>query len=1274
MLRSFAQIEPLDPAGGGVMATEKESQQEYISDRAIEKADEDLFRHGDIVTELAELATNGPAKTNIALFAPWGTGKSGIAKLLRPKIETENRFAYFDSFKHRETPLRRSFLRAIAKELDEEPDEFDQFYKQNVTRRLKEGSHLNLLGYVAKALAIGLVLMLAISLLLAWPRTEPKDKTYWDSVIAIFTGLGGLAAFIAAFIGVAVTAVAQGLSVEETRTPLSDDDEFEEAFEELAAGKGRLVVFIDELDRCSAGEVVETLETLRVFLDVEDCVFVVAADRQALEQALRHRARQETPADETHPYFSSGGSYIDKIFQCQLSLPPVRPRDMTGFAQTLLTDRGGCWQELRDRGEFSDVIGALIPTHLRSARQVKVLLNAYVVAHRIAAQREKAKEIAPLEGRSAALAQLVCLRTEFPSFAEQLGDYPQLGPALLARDRNSQDPLAGKIPKTWARAGEFIDLQLPIAPLLITPKKEHRSQPPVPPTPDPQEEGGEEPEQAAEEQVSPPPSPPTEEFTDSEAWRIAKRQLEDLLAYLARVKTLPQIDRDLIYLHSAAAAQTALEPELADRLDNAARNGRVADLDALLGDLDDERSGDAIDVLLGSLAEANLDVERTNASRVLLAACSRVSLSDQSADRVAVALGQASGDGGFEAELVPDAIALAARCSKSSQGWILKTVAAGNLNLTDAHALLEAAEMLPSGHILLGRAVTLALTHEDEDCFAAIAGLPEELQRRIVLAGGKRFKGQIDTGKDQAEVEANPGFDPSGKRAEALDVALAFFVGKAPQAALALAIAMAKLDERSTADKLRDHLQALAPVRDPQLILASLELAEHDALAQRPKWLSPLDPGSLPESAGALIDSIAAVSFEDTLRPESEIDQPFQALLPALERLRGAEGHPTAKTEKAVSENVRSAVTEDELANTRARASANVELLAGAGLLRRAAVADAFIEGATASLDSLDSAGPEHVGPGPTVARAIELTRAWSRDAGEVALRGLLDAALRRPEPELARSELTIAAAGALRALDLEVDPPLGTDDLLALVDAHGDSAVPVLVAWLDIFATDADQLWALLEKFWAVGVPPELRVATAARARTLRGSVPADLAALAVAHVIDIAPAGDPENWDAVGLRYGAAEPVVEELAARAEGTLSAEQWSRLLEICRQLVVGHPQARAALAERVLLPLARYDFPLAVSHLGLVSAEDRGLIDELRAIASSEEERRLLGEKIQELGWGKGALESLVSKLFGSTSKPKPRPRADGSEEEPAQGEGAGKDDPQAEKSPEVEP
>jgi predicted KAP-like P-loop ATPase len=45
-------------------------------------------------------------------------------------------------------------------------------------------------------------------------------------------------------------------------------------------------VFIDELDRCSAPNVVETLDAIRTFLDVPGCVCIVAADKQAIEVLL----------------------------------------------------------------------------------------------------------------------------------------------------------------------------------------------------------------------------------------------------------------------------------------------------------------------------------------------------------------------------------------------------------------------------------------------------------------------------------------------------------------------------------------------------------------------------------------------------------------------------------------------------------------------------------------------------------------------------------------------------------------------------------------------------------------------------------------------------------------------------------------------------------------------------------------------------------------------------------------------------------------------------
>lgn len=56
---------------------------------------------------------------------------------------------------------------------------------------------------------------------------------------------------------------------------------------------------------------------------VDRCVFVVAADQQVLEQALTEASSQATPADTGNPYYSSGSGYLDKVFQYQVSVPPL---------------------------------------------------------------------------------------------------------------------------------------------------------------------------------------------------------------------------------------------------------------------------------------------------------------------------------------------------------------------------------------------------------------------------------------------------------------------------------------------------------------------------------------------------------------------------------------------------------------------------------------------------------------------------------------------------------------------------------------------------------------------------------------------------------------------------------------------------------------------------------------------------------------------------------------------------------------------------------------
>src|SRR3546814_13240077 len=64
---------------------------------------------------------------------------------------------------------------------------------------------------------------------------------------------------------------------------------FREEFEELLrrADIDRLVVLVDDLDRCLPETAIETLEAIRLFLFVPKAAFVIAADEGMIEYAVR---------------------------------------------------------------------------------------------------------------------------------------------------------------------------------------------------------------------------------------------------------------------------------------------------------------------------------------------------------------------------------------------------------------------------------------------------------------------------------------------------------------------------------------------------------------------------------------------------------------------------------------------------------------------------------------------------------------------------------------------------------------------------------------------------------------------------------------------------------------------------------------------------------------------------------------------------------------------------------------------------------------------------
>ncbi len=98
---------------------------------------------------------------------------------------------------------------------------------------------------------------------------------------------------------------------------------------EKMIGKKRMIVFIDDLDRCSIENILNILEAIKMFFNAKGAVFVFAVDMSKIESAW------ETKHIPSLIRSYEGRDYVDKIFQLKLSLPPKEESEIKQYIEML---------------------------------------------------------------------------------------------------------------------------------------------------------------------------------------------------------------------------------------------------------------------------------------------------------------------------------------------------------------------------------------------------------------------------------------------------------------------------------------------------------------------------------------------------------------------------------------------------------------------------------------------------------------------------------------------------------------------------------------------------------------------------------------------------------------------------------------------------------------------------------------------------------------------------------------------------------------------------
>jgi hypothetical protein len=316
-----------------------------LADAPIDDERFDLLGHRDYAAALAFVIDHPETGTplTIAINAPWGAGKTSIAKLTEQRLDKNlvrsakpPIVCWFNAWHHDDAPniataLAAAVARAAARE-------------RSIWRRVTDPLPSALLTPHGRRRRYLITSVLGAALgLAAYVQSGAFSKltgnrVSWSVAAALLpfvlrttAAVRGTAADVGSLLRTPTAAFASG-SIDEVRSDLG-------RLIHQATQRGqyhrpphehrRLVVFIDDLERCQPSRSIEVCETVSHLLSHEDVVVVLIGDMQTLATAAETKYKDLAPRyrtgllPETADALagSFGEMYLEKIIQFRFDVP-----------------------------------------------------------------------------------------------------------------------------------------------------------------------------------------------------------------------------------------------------------------------------------------------------------------------------------------------------------------------------------------------------------------------------------------------------------------------------------------------------------------------------------------------------------------------------------------------------------------------------------------------------------------------------------------------------------------------------------------------------------------------------------------------------------------------------------------------------------------------------------------------------------------------------------------------------------------------------------------
>jgi len=351
----------------------------------------DVIGMAPLATALSKMICHKETQTPLAigLFGPWGSGKTNLMKLIREEIKNRPNKktggtgkvaqVWFNAWKYEsQNDLWIALLQAITNQLESSLSMGEKykkrFLKLHNTKFYLSATLITLMIITFVFLFVGILPDAALQEGAAESGVSPYSASDYvlaligsilpaGAVTAVALSFGLLSPFIDFVkkikkpLGVDVGELINGKNLpERIESFMTFEKELEGCITEYIDDNGRLLIFIDDLDRCSPDHAIEVIEAVNLFLDTKRCIFILGMDDELVSRNIALKYKEvsehysnsyrspgstvfsEEEISDMEEWESYGKNFLEKIIQIPIKVPPITQDEKKKYVSSLLDE------------------------------------------------------------------------------------------------------------------------------------------------------------------------------------------------------------------------------------------------------------------------------------------------------------------------------------------------------------------------------------------------------------------------------------------------------------------------------------------------------------------------------------------------------------------------------------------------------------------------------------------------------------------------------------------------------------------------------------------------------------------------------------------------------------------------------------------------------------------------------------------------------------------------------------------------------------------------